>query len=115
MKLSNEGFICQPPGGQSTHYIRHLSLKISILLLSMSTLLHLTLLPNLKSIAANHWREDQDHRRTEFGAKDVIQFHQQDFTQLYLHIHLDITPNSYAMSSILYASKMSVNLLLVEC
>ena len=73
----------------------------------------------LGSISPTLWSKAQMGRPSEFGTKDTIQFHHQNFTLLYMYTQLEVTHNVYALHSMLYASKMSVNLmaqnLLINC
>ena len=56
-------------------------------------------------VQSTHVPEDSN------DAKDNIQFYQQICTQLYLCTELEVTPNFYALHSMPYDRKISVNLL----
>jgi len=57
---------------------------------------------NLLVLSANALEINILRRQSVFG---TIQFHQQSYDQLYQNTQLEVTPNFYAIRSLLYTSK----------
>ena len=68
----------------------------------------LGLKPFLGSIIPTHWHKAQMRRHTKMM---LLQFHQQNCTQLYQHTQLKVTPNFHTFCSIPCPRKIFINLL----
>ena len=67
------------------------------------------------SISTTHWCKVQMCQHKEFETKYVIQFHQQNCTQLFQYTQLEVTSNFYALYYTRCAREITVNLLGKSC